>query len=223
MIAYSEQQFCNGLSITLRSITSQNNGSEVALRILIECDEHREERRLILSMDQYLEQKPTKGELTEEAFEALEAAAELCRAIRAGEHLLAYGGNTVQMLMQKLIRRGFSRAVAMQAAEELQRMGVINERRDMERELEKCLHKLWGAKRINAQMWARGFGVDAMAELPSLLESIDFVPRCAALIRKHYGEVPADGDEQRRMIAWLARYGYSLQEIRAAMRQIQTT
>lgn len=222
MIAYSEQQLCNGFSITLRSIVSQNNGSEVMLRILIECGGHREERRLILTMDQYLEQKPTKGELTEEAFEALESAAELCRAIRAGEHLLAYGGNTVQMLTQKLIRRGYSRSVAMQAAEKLQYMGVINERRDMERELERCLHKLWGAKRINAQMWSKGFGVDAMAELPSLLESIDFVPRCASLIRKHYGELPTDGEEQKRMIAWLARYGYSLQEIRAAMRLIQT-
>ena len=220
MIAYSEQSQYSGLTLTLRSVFSQNNGSEVALRILLECNGQREERRLVLTMEQYLQLKPQKGLLTEEQFEALEAAATLCRAIRAGEHLLAYGGNTVQMLMQKLIRRGFSRAVAQKASEYLQTAGVIDERRDMERELEKCLKKFWGAKRINAQLWARGFGVDAMAELPALLQEIDFVPRCAALIRKHYGEVPREPNEQRRMIAWLGRYGYSLQEIRSAMKLV---
>lgn len=218
MIAYSEQSQYNGLTLTLRSVCSQNNGSEVALRILLECGEHREERRLVLTMEQYLQAKPVKGELSEEQFEALEEAATLCRAIRAGEHLLAYGGNTVQMLMQKLIRRGFTKPVATKAAEYLQNAGVIDERRDMERELEKCLRKLWGAKRINAHLWARAFGVDAMADLPARLEEIDFVPRCASLIRKHYGEVPRDPAEQRRMIAWLGRYGYSLQEIRSAMK-----
>lgn len=222
MIAYSEQQIRDGLTITLRSICSQNNGSEVALRILMECGDRREERRLVLTVEQYLEQKPVKGILSEETYEALEAAAELCRAIRAGENLLAYGGNTVQMLTQKLMRRGFSRENAIQASEYLRNKGVIDEQRDLEREFEKCLNKLWGAKRIHAQMWTKGFGVDAMAALPGLLEEIDFVPRCAALIRKHYGEVPTDADEQRRMIAWLSRYGYSLQEIRAAMRTIQS-
>jgi len=221
MIAYSEKDAQGGLILTLRSVVSQNNGSEVALGILIECGEKREERRLILSVDQYLKEKPQKGEMSEELFERLESAAELWRAVRAGENLLAFGANTVQMLMQKLIRRGFSRPIAVEASEILQAMGLINEQRDLERELEKCLRKRWGAKKISAQMWARGFGTDAMRELPALLEQIDFVPLCAELIRKHYGEVPADADEQRRMIAWLGRYGYSLQEIRAAMRLVK--
>ena len=220
MIAYSEASQYSGLSLTLRSVCSQNNGSEVVLRILLECGEHREEKRLILTMEQYLEYKPVKGALSEEQFEVLEEAAEQCRAIRAGEHLLAYGGNTVQMLTQKLIRRGFARPIAMQAAEHLQNAGVIDERRDLEREFEKCLRKSWGSKRINAHLWAKGFGVDAMAALPDLLKEIDFVPRCAALIQKHYGEIPADPEEQRRMIAWLGRYGYTLQEIRAAMKPV---
>jgi len=69
MIAYSEKDAQGGLILTLRSVVSQNNGSEVALGILIECGEKREERRLILSVDQYLKEKPQKGEMSEELFE----------------------------------------------------------------------------------------------------------------------------------------------------------
>jgi len=220
MICYSEALQSNNLIITLRSLQAQNEGSEIVLRILLECGENREERRLVLTASQYCELKPQKGVLSEEAFEQLEAAAELCRAIRAGESLMSYGSNTAGMLTQKLWRRGFMRATAIEAAEYLKRTGVIDETRDLQRELEKCLRKLWGAKRINAHLWSKGFDMDAMSELPDFLSEIDFEENCASLIRKHYGEVPRDREEQRRMIAFLSRYGYSLDEIRCAMRKL---
>ena len=156
----------------------------------------------MLTTEQYLELKPTRGDTSEEYFECLEAAATLCRAIRMGEHLLSYCGNTVQMLTQKL-----------------QQMGLVDEVRDLQREFEKCQKKLWGAKRINAHLWSKGFGVDAMEALPALLETVDFVSGCATLIEKHYGEPPTDAAEQRRMISSLCRYGYTLGEIREAMRK----
>ena len=56
-----------------------------------------------------------------------------------------------------------------------------------------------------------------MAELPALLEDIDFVANCAALICKHYGIPPTQPDDRRRMMASLGRYGYSLSEIREAI------
>jgi len=222
MIFDSESAQMANVRITVRSICAQNEGSEVALRVLLENGAHREERRLVLTTEQYLELKPMKGDTSEEYFECLESAAELCRAIRAGEHLLSYGGNTVQTLTQKLIRRGFSRAVAMEASEKLQAMGLIDETRDLQREFDKCLKKLWGAKRINAHLWSKGFGVDAMEALPVLLEGVDFVSNCVALIEKHYGEPPRDTDEQRRMISSLCRYGYSLGEIREAIRRFSS-
>ena len=219
MIYASEHTGLADIRITVRSICAQNEGSEVALRVFIENGTHHEERRLVLTTEQYLELKPSRGDISEECFECLEAAATLCRAIRTGEHLLSYGGNTVQTLTQKLIRRGFLRAVAIEASEKLQEMGLIDEVRDLRCEFEKCRKKLWGAKRINAHLWSKGFGVDAMEALPALLESVDFVSGCAALIEKHYGEPPTDVVEQRRMISSLCRYGYTLGEIREAMRK----
>ena len=53
------------------------------------------------------------------------------------------------------------------------------------------------------------------------LDDIDFSQHCAVLIQKHYGEVPTDVDEHRRMIASLSRYGYSIGEIREAIRLLR--
>ena len=207
--------------ITIRSLHAQNEGSEIVVRLLLEHGEHREERRLLITTEQYYELKLSRGVITEEMFDRIEEASVLCNAIRSGEHLLSYGANSVQMLSQKLMRRGFSRNVALSAAQRLQEMGLIDEQNDLRREMEKCLRKLWGAKRIGAHLWSRGFAADAMAELPTLLEEVDFVSNCAALIGKHYVGIPTDPDERRHMIASLSRYGYSIGEIRAAIARVE--
>lgn len=209
------------LRITIRSLHAQGDGAEVMLRITLESGEHREERRLLLTTEQYCELKPCRGEISEEFFETLESAAELCAALRCGENLLSFSANSVQLLTQKLMRRGFSRDVAAAAAERLAEMGFINEAADLRREVEKCLRKLWGAKRIGSHLWSRGFGSKAMATLPALLEEIDFSANCAALIRRHYVGIPTDPDEHRRMVASLSRYGYTLTEIRSAIAKIE--
>lgn len=209
------------LTVTVRSLQARNDGAEIAVCVLLENGEQKEERRLLITAEQYCELRPVRGEITEEAFERLEAASVLCGAIRSGENLLSYGANSAQMLAQKLMRKGFSRDVATEAAQKLQQMGLIDEQSDLRRELERSVAKLWGAKRIRAHLWSRGFGTDAMAELPALLEEIDFAANCAALIRKHYTGVPTDADERRRMIASLSRYGYSITEIRDAFVMVE--
>ena len=221
MTAEASRFHSSELVITVRSLYAQNEGSEIAVRVLLESGEHREERRLLITAEQYYELKLCKGVISEERYELLEEASLLCNAIRSGENLLSYGANSAQMLSQKLMRRGFSRDVSQAAAQKLQEMGLINEQNDLRRELEKCLRKLWGGKRIRAHLWSRGFASEAMVELPCLLEEIDFISNCAALIRKYYVGIPKDVDERRRMIASLSRYGYSITEIREAMARVE--
>ena len=191
------------------------------MRLTLDNGEHREERRLVLTTEQYCDLKPCRGVICEELFEKLEEADRLCAALRNGENILSFGANSVQMLSQKLMRRGFDREVARTAAHRLEDMGLIDEGRDLRRELEKCLRKLWGARRIQAHLWGRGFAAEAMAELPGLLAEVDFETNCTALIRKHYVGVPTDDGERRRMIASLSRYGYTISEIRAAIKSIE--
>lgn len=209
------------MTITVRSLRAQSEGAEMLLQIQLESGGHQEQKSLILTTEQYCELKPQRGQISEEEYERLEEASQLCRALRSGENLLSYGSNSVQMLSRKLMQRGYSREVATLAAEHLAQKGLIDEVRDLQREVEKCLRKLWGAKRISTHLWSRGFAADAMQELPRLLREVDFEQTCAALIQKHYGGVPDDADDRQRMIAGLSRYGYSISEIRGAMKALQ--
>jgi len=206
------------LTITVKGLRAQHEGAEILVSVVLENGEHREQRSLPLTTEQYCELRPTRGVIEEAFYEQLEAASDLCRAIRCGENLLSYGSNSAQMLAQKIARHGFRRDVAAAAAEKLVARGLIDEQGDLRRETEKCLRKLWGAKRISSHLWSRGFGSDAMAVLPEILGEVDFNANCAALIRKHYSALPTEPDEERRMIASLGRYGYTLSQIRDAMR-----
>lgn len=218
MIGFSDVPTSMPLTITVKSLRAQHEGAEIMVSVLLENGEHREQRNLILSTEQYYELRPTRGVIDEELFERLEAASDLCRAIRCGENLLSYGSNSTQMLAQKIARHGFRRDVALAAAQKLSERGLIDEQGDMRREVEKCLRKLWGAKRIGAHLWSRGFDSEVMATLPEILQDVDFSANCAALIRKHYGALPSEPSEERRMVASLGRYGYTIGEIRGAMR-----
>ncbi len=212
----------SGITVTIQALRAQNEGAEVAVQLLIENGEHRERKTVTLTMEQYCALRPQKGSITEEQYDALEAAGEYCRALRAGENLLSYGANSRQMLARKLTTRGYSREVSANVAAHLSDIGLINEENDMQREVEKCLRKLWGARRIRSHLWSRGFDSEAISNLPSLMEEIDFAENCATLIRKKYGTLPTDPDERRRMTASLSRYGYTLTEIREACRLIGT-
>lgn len=205
-----------GMLIRIRSLRVQHEGAEVSVGIVITCGEHREQKSLPITTEQYCELKLSVGEISEELYDRLEEASVLCSALRSGEHLLSYGANSAQMLTRKLMQRGFSKEVASLAVERLCTVGLINERQDLRREVEKCLRKLWGAKRISAHLWSRGFDQEVIRELPALLEEVDFPANCATYIRKHYGEVPDAPNEKKKMVAALCRYGYTLQEIRLA-------
>ena len=208
-------------SITITRLRAQNSNSEVQVQVLIEAGERREQRSLLLTMEQYCEMQPCKGRISEEDFDALERASELCMALRCGEHLLSYGSNSMQTLARKIMQRGHTREVAMQAAEKLSQMGLIDECSDVKREVEKCLRKLWGAKRINAHLWNRGFAAASLCDLSSILEKVDFAGNCVKLIQKHYGGLPTDADELMRMTNGLSRYGYAVTEIREAYRRLR--
>ena len=209
------------LKLYVRSIQARNNGAQIAVSVSVESGEHCENRCFLLTAGQYCELNVKKGELTEEAFDRLESASRFCQAVRCGENLLSYGANSVHTLMQKIMRHGYTKEEASSAADYLESIGLINEREDMRREVEKCLRKHWGARRIQGHLWSRGYGKAVLDELPSVFEQVDFSEHCAELIQKHYGGCPKDKDERNRMIASLYRYGYGLDQIKEAFRRLE--
>ncbi len=204
--------------ITVRTLRAQRDGAEIAVGITVERGEQSESVLLPLSTDAYCELKPQKGEITEEQFLLLETASRRCMAIRCGENLLSYGPNTAQALTRKIVKHGFSREEAEEATAHLLSLGLIDELSDLEHEVEKCLRKYWGERRIRAHLWNRGFDPQTLEKLPEILESVDFPALCATLIRKHYGGIPEDAAGRNRMNAALYRYGFSFAEVRAAAR-----
>lgn len=212
----------DGVTYTVCGLRAQHDGSEMMVRVAAESPAGRETKTLVLRTEQYLTIRPEVGAISEETYERLEEAAELCAAVRAGEALLSYGSNTVAALAKKLTQRGYSRAVALAAGESLAARGLINEQSDLRREVERSLSKLWGPKRIKAHLWSRGFDAEALEALPDILAEIDFVAVCAALIQKHYVQIPEEEAERRRMISFLSRYGYSIGEIREALAALRS-
>lgn len=216
----TEENLSN-FSITVKSLRTRNEGAEIAVGVVIQNGENSETRVLPISVEQYRTLNLRRGAITEECFEELERASRLCGAIRCGENLLSYGANSEKMLAVKIARHGFAREDALAAAEHLREIGLINEEADMRREVEKCLRKLWGASRIKAHLWEKGFSSETVNALETLLADIDFSKACAEMIRKHYGGAPQSSEEARRQTAALYRYGYRSEEIRRAWKLLE--
>ncbi len=210
-----------GVSVRIVGLRAQNEGAEIAVRVELAAEDANEVRKLVISAEQYCELRLAKGEIDRELFDRLEAAAELHQAVRRGEYLLSFGANTERTLARKLTHRGFDRARAVQAAEMLKQRGLIDEASELAREVERCAKKLWGEGRIRAHLWSKGYDRDSMEQLPALLSGIDFVENCARLLQKKYRELPTDPAELRRLTASLARYGYSLSQVKEAMRIVK--
>lgn len=210
------------ITLMICGLRAQNGGSEIAVTVHLVSGEQSEVRTLVVDTETVGELDLHKGAIGEEIFDLLEERATLHCAVLAGERLLAYGSNTCAALVEKLRRRGFEREAAQNAAEILANRGLIDEERDMRRETERCLAKLWGEERIRAQLYARGFRKETIAKLPEVLQSldVDFAHNCKLLIEKRYG-LPQDRDEERRTVSALCRYGYRMAEIRAAVRSLR--
>jgi len=72
------------LVITLGDIREQSGGDAVAISVLLAAGTRSEHRTLVIGVSDYAVLKPRKGTVTEEEFEALEAAARFFGAMRGG-------------------------------------------------------------------------------------------------------------------------------------------
>lgn len=218
MSAETQEAIC----ITLLSLKAQNEGAEIAVKLRLEAGDHCEQNTFVISTEQYCSIKPSRGPIGQELYLAIEAAANIHSAVKRGEGLLSCSSNSARGLAQKLCKRGYDRKTAEAAAEQLVEKGFINERQDVEREVERCVRKLWGTARIRAHLWQKGFDSEAMDALQDLFAEIDFVTNCTELIEKRYREIPQDPAEYRRMVASLLRYGYTAREVREAIALVRS-
>lgn len=193
-----------GVSVTIRPI----DGGETETFLV--------ERKFVRSLG------ITEGtELGQDIVDRLTDEAELCRAQARTVRILSYSDHSVQALVRKLISYGFSEDIARRSAESAVEKGYINEEEQAKRCAEYFLrHKYWGKKRIAMELITRGYAKDAVNGAISSIDDIYFSATVEKLIEKKFPEPPADKAEQSKMIAALARMGYSISEITAAMRAV---
>ena len=190
--------------------------------------EHREKAKRVklrLLVEQYVDLQEAglalrPGEITHDQAEDLMRAGELCAAIRRGMSLLQYGDRSARRLASGLMAKGAHREIAEAAAAYLMDKGYIREDDTARRFAEQDLRKGWGPRRIREDLRARGFTPESVDEAMAALEEVDFSEACATVIRKKYGEVPADYTDRRKMTASLMRLGYDSDHIREASRQV---
>lgn len=208
------------MTISVRSVSAQNGGSEAVVKIRLNSGDNFEDKIFVLSMQSYAELRVEKGEISEERFDELQRAAEIYSALKRGMNILGYGSCSERNLVLKLRSKGISRDIAQEAAKLLCARGYINEREDACREAERCVKKYWGARRIEAQLYSKGYSSEAIDAALDSLGNVDFVALCSELISKRFAE-PRDETEKKRLFASLMRYGYSSSQIKRAIEKIK--
>ena len=211
------------MRIEVVSVSALSEGAEMMISVSISDGEGRvEKRKFLLFTEQYLELGIRKGSLIDEVtFDKLEEFSKSWRAIKKGTDLLFYSASSRVRLAQRLRSKGIDKESAENAAEHLEKIGLINEEADVERQVASCLKKLWGRKRIYRELCAKGYSAEIVGTNISLIDEETMVQNCATLIRKKYRVIPDEPNEVKKIVASLVRYGYAFSEIKAAFRIIQ--
>ena len=206
------------MKIEIISVSAMSEGVEMLLTLCISDDAgNRENRKMLIFTNQYFDMGLRKGEiLSEEKFDELERCSKECLAIRKGSDLLSYSSSSRKRLVQRLRNKGIDRESAESAALHLQKIGAINEELDAYSQVESCLRKLWGKKRIYSDLIAKGYEREHIENALADITKEQMVENCALLLQKKHRTIPSDSDVRKKIAGSLARYGYSFDEIRQA-------
>ena len=109
------------------------------------------------------------------------------------------------------------RETAAAAVAYLAAKGYIHEDSTAALRAEQGLRKGWGERRIREDLCAHGFSREAVEEAMESLSDVDWAEACAAVLRKRYGEIPAERGQRQKLIAAMMRLGFEAEDIRTAM------
>ena len=167
----------------------------------------------------HFDRLPAVGVIDGEMLARLRHEHALCAALDTGLRSLSSGGGSRVQLTQKLRARGVDKTVAGEAADELSARGYLQERENALAAAARDLRKLWGDRRILADLRAKGYGDEALGAVREHLAEQDGVARCVALLQKRRIRT-VDAACADKLISSLMRYGYTQREIREALHRV---
>lgn len=199
------------------------NSQDIAVTFKLSEGDNSCSETFLVSHDQFVKMKLSVGESDRETYQAASEGAELHFAMKKGLASLAYGASSKGNLAKKLEGKGVKREVAEAVCRELERKGYINDGREALREAELAVGKLWGKRRIAAELYRKGYDEESVRSAIYSLEDsgVDFCDMCAELIRRKYGCVPEEPGERQKLYAALTRYGYSSSDISLALETVR--
>ena len=202
--------------IAVCAVRAADNGARLLLEIAHGrgSDARRETLCVFAARQAHL---PVRGVITPDTYADFVREAAICEAMTLGLRLLAYSGVSQARLREKLRQRGVCAEAARTAVALLASEGYLDETESALAAAKRGLAKLWGDRRILADLAAKGFASEALQAAKEMLASEDSTARCVRLIEKQRMCLPQDDVAAARFAAVLTRYGYTSQQMKAAL------
>ncbi len=211
------------MTVTLLSLADRG-GDEILATFEVRQDAHLQKEGFLLSAVQVADLGLRIGACDREIYDRAEYAAKEHAAMKRALNILGYGSCSERMLVRKLTMKGIEREVAENTVAELCRRGLMDSSESAIREVERCLAKQWGRRRIVATLYSKGYSDEMVRRAMEYLDEsdVDEVALCAERIRRTVRELPADPYERRKLIASLERCGFSFSQIKEAIARIHS-
>ena len=215
------------MKILLYAVNPISGGEETELCFEISDGENIEKKKLIITAEMFFELgfphfPGGKVEVSCGKLDEIEYLAKKTAAIKRGIYILSFADNTKKSLARKLILKGFSKEIAIEAADHLEKVGYINEiesAKALSRDLAE--KKLYGIKRISSSLYEKGFSRDAIQAAIDEIE-VDFHIICGKRIEAMGGSALfSDKEKKQKAIASLMRYGFSYDDIREGLKYLK--
>ena len=204
------------------AVSSMEGRSELLVTVEFSSAYGSEKKKFILPTEMMdsvrLSFKNLPYEINEETLDALSTADAVAHALYRAYGMISYGACSYKKLWRKLREKGVESEIADLTVDIVKGKGYIDEDYLARRSAELCLKKYWGRSRILRKLREDGYSEDSVEVALEYLDTVDFAEQCASFIEKKYVSIPTDRYEMQKMLAAIARYGYSGSEIREAVR-----
>ena len=135
--------------------------------------------------------------------------------------LLEYRSHSQKELTDK-IARTMDREDAKKAAEKMAEIGLINDRDYAERYAKELFErKRFGKNRVKQELKLKGIDSEIIDEVLVLYEDYDVKEQIEAILTSKYPNFQNDEKVQRRAVAALQRRGFSFNDIRPFLRDLE--
>ena len=213
------------MKVTLYKVNPISGGAETELYTEISDGDNFERNKFTVSAEMFFElgfsvNLTGEKEISREKYSEIMSFAEKNSAVKKGISILSFGDNTKKNLARKLVLKGFSKDSAEYACDFLSEAGYINESESAKLlAMDMANKKLYGAKRIAASLFEKGFSKEAIDYAASEID-VDFSEICRKRIERMGGvKIFFDKEAGKKHVASLLRYGFLYDDIKQAIKR----